>query len=118
MRSTTRFLHDQAAIEHLLGSDTQRLGRVLEADAWPGPSLIIAYCSCVPAHGFDESQSMAHQKSAVRSGHWPLYRYHPGEDAHQHPFSLDSHEPAMPLREFALAEDRFSSLARQDPERS
>ena len=100
------------------GNEVQTVKALLEADAWPGPSLVIAYCSCVPAHGFEESQSMAHQKSAVRSGHWPLYRFHPGRQAHEHPFSLDSHDPAMPLREFAMAENRYAALARQDPHRS
>jgi pyruvate-ferredoxin/flavodoxin oxidoreductase len=100
------------------GSDVQTVKALLEADAWPGPSLVIAYCSCAAAHGFDESQSMAHEKLAVRSGHWPLFRFHPGEDAHEHPFTLDSHEPAVPLREFAMGENRFAALARQDEHRS
>ena len=100
------------------GSDVQTVKALLEADAWPGPALVIAYCSCVAAHGFEESQTIAHQKTAVRSGHWPLYRFHPGRGDHEHPFSLDSHEPAIPLREFAMAENRFAALARQDPARS
>ncbi len=100
------------------GSEIQTVKALLEADAWPGPSLVIAYSTCVPAHGFEESQSLAHQRDAVRSGYWPLYRYHPGSDEHEHPFQLDSHAPAITLRDFALSEARFSMLARQNPERA
>ena len=99
-------------------SDIQTVKAFTEAEAWPGPSLIIAYSTCIPAHGFDESQSMAHQRDAVRSGYWPLYRYHPGSGEHEHPFRLDSHDPAMPIRDFALTEARFAMLARSNPERA
>jgi pyruvate-ferredoxin/flavodoxin oxidoreductase len=101
------------------GSDVQTVKALLEADAWPGPSLVIAYGSCVPAHGFEESQTMARQKDAVRSGYWPLYRYDPGRAAGgEHPFRLDSHAPAMPVRDFAMAETRFAAMAERDPERA
>jgi pyruvate-ferredoxin/flavodoxin oxidoreductase len=59
------------------------------------------------------SGSMAHQRDAVRAGHWPLYRYHP--DA-ERPFQLDSKPPALPLRQFAQTEARFAMLARTDPD--
>ena len=49
-----------------------------QADAWPGPSLVIAYSTCI-AHGIDMSKSMSHQKDAVKSGYWPLYRFQPTE---------------------------------------
>jgi pyruvate-ferredoxin/flavodoxin oxidoreductase len=98
------------------GSDIQTVKALLEADAWPGPSLVIAYSSCVPAHGFAECDSMARQRDAVRSGMWPLYRYRPTTDDGQHPFSLDSHAPSMPVREFAAGEERFAMLARTDPQ--
>ena len=58
-------------------SDIQTVKALLEAEAWPGVSLVIAYSTCI-AHGFDMSQSMTQQKLAVQSGHWPLYRYRPG----------------------------------------
>ena len=61
-------------------SDMQTVKALLEAEAWPGPSLVIAYSTCI-AHGFDMTGSMAHMRDAVKSGHWPLYRYHP--DAEQ-----------------------------------
>jgi pyruvate-ferredoxin/flavodoxin oxidoreductase len=92
-------------------SDMQTVKSLLEAEAWPGPSLVIAYSTCI-AHGFDMSGSMAHQRDAVRSGHWPLFRYHP--DA-ERPFKLDSKPPAVPLRQFAETEARFAMLARTDP---
>src|SRR6266511_4187169 len=92
-------------------SDMQTVKALLEAEAWPGPSLVIAYSTCI-AHGFDMSGSMAHQRDAVRSGHWPLFRYHP--DA-ERPFQLDSKPPSQPLRQFAESEARFAMLARTAP---
>ena len=92
-------------------SDMQTVKALLEAEAWPGPSLVIAYSTCI-AHGFDMSGSMAHQREAVRSGHWPLFRYHP--DA-ERPFQLDSKPPSRPLRQFAESEARFAMLARTAP---
>ena len=99
------------------GSDIQTVKALAEADAWDGPSLIIAYSTCI-AHGIDMETSMSHQKDAVKSGYWPLYRYKPTTDEHEHPFQLDSAAPTIPLKEFALKEARFSMLARSDPERS
>ncbi len=57
-------------------NDLQTTKALLEADAWPGPSLVIAYSTCI-AHGIDMSKSMSHQKDAVKSGYWPLYRFRP-----------------------------------------
>jgi len=99
------------------GDDAQTLKALLEADAWPGPSLVIAYSTCI-AHGIDMARSMAHQRDAVRSGFWPLWRYHPGSDPHQHPFQLDSRAPSMPLRSFAEQEARFAMLLRSHPEQA
>ena len=89
----------------------------MEADAWDGPSLVIAYSTCI-AHGIDMTTSMTHQKQAVKSGYWPLYRYRPSTDDHEHPFQLDSAAPSIPLRDFALQEARYAMLARSNPERS
>ncbi len=98
-----------------LGADDQQTLRAfLEADAWPGPSLLVAYSTCI-AHGIDMTRSMTHQKDAVRSGFWPLWRYHPGLDPHQHPLRLDSRKPTLPLREFAASEARFAMLERTNP---
>ena len=99
------------------GSDIQTVKALAEADAWDGPSLIIAYSTCI-AHGIDMETSMSHQKDAVKSGYWPLYRYKPTVEEHEHPFQLDSAAPTIPLKEFALKEARFSMLARSDPDRS
>jgi pyruvate-ferredoxin/flavodoxin oxidoreductase len=101
-----------------LGADDAQTQKALrEADAWHGPSLVIAYSTCI-AHGIDMRQSMAHQRDAVRSGFWPLWRYHPGSDPHQHPFQLDSRAPEIPLRAFAETEARFAMLLHSDPKRA
>jgi pyruvate-ferredoxin/flavodoxin oxidoreductase len=99
------------------GSDIQTVKALLEADAWDGPSLVIAYSTCI-AHGIDMETSMTHQKDAVRSGYWPLYRYRPSHDEHEHPFQLDSAKPSVALRDFAQREARYAMLARTDPDRS
>jgi pyruvate-ferredoxin/flavodoxin oxidoreductase len=62
--------------------------------------------------------SMTHMRDAVKSGHWPLYRFAPGPEEHTKPFRLDSRKPALALSEFALAEARFAMLERSDPERA
>jgi pyruvate-ferredoxin/flavodoxin oxidoreductase len=98
-------------------SDVQTVKALLEAEAWPGVSLVIAYSTCI-AHGFDMSQSMTQQKLAVQSGHWPLYRYRPGEGEASQPFSLDSAAPSVPFADFANSEARYSMLQRSDPDRS
>ena len=98
-------------------NDLQATKAMLEADAWPGPSLVIAYSTCI-AHGIDMSKSMTHQKDAVRSGYWPLYRYQPSEVEHGHPFKLDSKPPSIPVAEFVATETRFAVLARTHPDRA
>jgi pyruvate-ferredoxin/flavodoxin oxidoreductase len=98
-------------------ADLQTVRALSEAVAWPGPSLVIAYSTCI-AHGIEMSTSMTHQKAAVASGYWPLYRYHPSPAESGQPFQLDSKPPSLPVRDFASAEARFSMLARSDPERS
>ena len=120
---------DLGAIAHAYGNvyvaqismganDLQATKALLEADAWPGPSLVIAYSTCI-AHGIDMSKSMTHQKDAVRSGYWPLYRYHPSEtEPGHHPFKLDSKRPSIPVADFAATETRFAILARTHPERA
>ncbi len=98
-------------------NDAQTTKALLEADAWPGPSLVIAYSTCI-AHGIDMAKSMTHQKDAVRSGYWPLYRFHPSEIEDGHPFKLDSVAPTIPVAEFAASEARFAILQRTDPDRA
>jgi pyruvate-ferredoxin/flavodoxin oxidoreductase len=98
-------------------NDLQATKALLEADAWPGTSLVIAYSTCI-AHGIDMSKSMSHQKDAVRSGYWPLYRFKPSETEHGIPFQLDSKEPSIPVAEFLAGEARFAVLARTHPDRA
>jgi pyruvate-ferredoxin/flavodoxin oxidoreductase len=98
-------------------NDLQTTKALLEADAWPGPSLVIAYSTCI-AHGIDMSMSMTHQKDAVRSGYWPLYRYRPSEVDGGMPFKLDSVAPSIPIRDFVATETRFAVLQRTHPERA
>jgi pyruvate-ferredoxin/flavodoxin oxidoreductase len=98
-------------------SDVQTVKALLEAEAWPGVSLVIAYSTCI-AHGFDMSKSMTQQKLAVQTGHWPLYRFRPSPDDDAQPFQLDSAEPSVAYSEFAASEARFAMLARSNPERA
>jgi pyruvate-ferredoxin/flavodoxin oxidoreductase len=78
---------------------------------------VIAYSTCI-AHGIDMSKSMTHQKDAVRSGYWPLYRFHPSEIERGQPFKLDSKPPTIPVADFVGTETRFAILARTHPERA
>jgi pyruvate-ferredoxin/flavodoxin oxidoreductase len=102
-----------------MGADMPQTVKVLaEAEAHAGPSLVIAYSHCI-AHGIDMSKGMEHQKDAVRSGYWPLWRYIPeAVEAGAHPFVLDSKAPTIPLKSFAQTEARFAMLARSDPDRA
>jgi hypothetical protein len=83
-------------------NEVQTIRALLEAAAWPGPSLVLAYSTCI-AHGFDMRNSMHQQRDAVKSGYWPLYRFSPTEEEQGKPFRLDSRKPAMPVAEFARA---------------
>ena len=96
----------------------QFLKALIEAEAYPGPSLIIAYSPCI-AHGIDMSKSQREGKLAVESGYWPLYRYNPLLAAEgKNPFILDSKEPKETLRTFMMNEVRFRALTKEFPERA
>ena len=96
----------------------QFLKAIMEAEAYPGPSLIIAYSPCI-AHGIDMGKSQREEKLAVESGYWPLYRYHPLlADEGKNPFILDSRDPQKDLRSFMMNEVRFRALAKEFPERA
>ena len=98
------------------GSDAQTLKAFREAEAYPGPSLIIAYSHCI-AHGYDLRHGMDQQKAAVQSGHWPLFRYNPDlTKAGQPALQLDSKAPSLPLRAYAYNETRYTMLAHSNPE--
>ena len=98
------------------GNDTHTVKAFLEAEAYNGPSLIIAYSHCI-AHGYDMSQGMAQQKAAVLSGYWPLMRYNPELRLEgKNPFQLDSRAPSIPFKQYAYQEARYTMLARSNPE--
>jgi pyruvate-ferredoxin/flavodoxin oxidoreductase len=86
-----------------------------EAEAYPGPSLILAYSHCI-AHGIDMQFGMRQQDLAVASGYWPLFRYDPAMRAvGENPFRLDSPRPTLKFRDFAYNEIRYKSLAQTRP---
>ncbi len=99
-------------------SDQQTLKAILEAEAFNGPSLIIAYSHCI-AHGIDMAKGLEQQKLAVQAGHWPLYRYNPDMIAQgQNPLSLDSKTPSIPLEQYVYNETRYRMLLQSDEARA
>ena len=97
-------------------SDMQTLKAFQEAEAYDGPSLIIAYSHCI-AHGYDLVHGLDQQKLAVTSGHWPLFRYNPPlKDQGKNPFVLDSKAPTIPLEKYIYNETRYSMLKHSNPE--
>jgi pyruvate-ferredoxin/flavodoxin oxidoreductase len=97
-------------------NDTHTIKVFLEAEAHPGPSLIIAYSQCI-AHGIDMAKGMHQQKLAVDSGHWPLYRYNPRlVEENKNPFQLDSSDPKIALQDYIYTEGRYRMLQQSDPE--
>jgi pyruvate-ferredoxin/flavodoxin oxidoreductase len=98
------------------GGDTHTIKAFLEAEAYNGPSLIIAYSHCI-AHGYDMVFGMNQQKAAVLSGYWPLMRYNPALNLEgKNPFQLDSKAPSIPLKDYVYQEARYTILARTNPE--
>jgi len=96
----------------------QALNAILEAEAYPGPSIVIAYAPCIN-HGIDMSMSQKRQKLAVDAGYWLLYRYNPLNILQgKNPLTLDSKEPSVSVQEFFKGETRYSALERIFPERS
>jgi pyruvate-ferredoxin/flavodoxin oxidoreductase len=97
-------------------SDMQTLKAFLEADAYDGPSIIIAYSQCI-AHGYDLVHGMDQQKAAVLCGYWPLYRYNPDlAKLGKNPMQLDSRAPTLPLEKYIYNETRYTMLTHSDPE--
>jgi pyruvate-ferredoxin/flavodoxin oxidoreductase len=98
--------------------DAQTVQAMVEAESYPGPpSLVIAYSPCI-AHGYDLADGAAHEKKAVETGYWPLYRYDPRRAAKgEAPLVFDSPPPKGAVAEFMGAESRFKSLEAVDPER-
>ena len=97
--------------------DTQTVQAFLEAESYPGPALIIAYSPCIE-HGYDLGRGIEHQKLAVQTGYWPLYRFDPRRLAEdENPLRLDSGPPKKSLMELARSEGRFGIVERRDPAR-
>ncbi|AUM88730.1 pyruvate:ferredoxin (flavodoxin) oxidoreductase [Clostridium botulinum] len=102
-----------------MGADkNQTLKAIAEAEAYPGPSLIIAYAPCIN-HGLKAGMgcSQLEEKKAVDCGYWGLYRFNPElKEAGKNPFSLDSKEPTANFKDFLMGEVRYASLAKQFPQ--
>jgi pyruvate-ferredoxin/flavodoxin oxidoreductase len=98
------------------GNDGHALKAFLEAEAFKGPSLIIAYSHCI-AHGYDLVHGLEQQKAAVLSGYWPLFRFNPERAARgENPLQLDSREPSLPLEKYIYGESRYTMLRQSDPD--
>jgi len=96
--------------------DEHTLKAFLEAEAYDGPSIIVAYSHCI-AHGIDMTTAMTDQKVAVESGQWLLYRYNPERAAiGENPLSLDSRAPSRKVQEYLLQQTRFKMLTKSKPE--
>ncbi len=97
-------------------NDAHTIRAFLEAEAYNGPSLIIAYSHCI-AHGIDMAKGLNQQKLAVESGYWILYRYNPMLKAQgKNPLQLDSKGPQIPLKEYVYNETRYRALEQSNPE--
>ncbi len=96
-------------------NDAQTLKAITEAEAYDGPSLVIAYSHCI-AHGINMAKGLDQQRLAVESGYWPLYRFDPRLRAEgKAPFQLDSKPPKIQFRDYAMNETRYRMLAQSDP---
>jgi len=90
--------------------DEHTLRSLIEAEAYDGPSLIIAYSPCI-AHGLEMGAALQHEKAMVDAGQWLLYRYNPDRTAaNQNPLQLDTKSLKMPVEQFLRTENRFNQL--------
>ncbi len=97
-------------------NDRQTVRAFLEAEAYDGPSLIIAYSTCI-AHGYNLKYGLEQMDAAVKTGHWPLYRFNPDlEQENKNPFQLDSRAPKMALEKYLYREGRYRVLQRSNPD--
>jgi pyruvate-ferredoxin/flavodoxin oxidoreductase len=95
-------------------NDAQTVKALIEAEAYDGPSLVIAYSHCI-AHGYDLRYGLDQQKKATQTGYWPLYRYNPALAQTEHnPFTLDSKEPSLSLDKYMYNETRYRLLTQMD----
>jgi pyruvate-ferredoxin/flavodoxin oxidoreductase len=99
-------------------NDNQTLKAFLEAEAYDGPSLIVAYCHCI-AHGIDMSKGLEQQKLIAQTGLWPLYRYNPAlVNEGKNPLVLDGREPSVAVKDYAYNETRYRTLVQSDEARA
>ena len=99
-------------------SDAQTVKAFIEAEAYDGPSIIMAYSHCI-AHGYDMGIGLQQQKKAVESAYWLLYRYNPDlELKGKSPLQIDSKVPNRHISEFMYNENRFKTLQKTNPERA
>jgi pyruvate-ferredoxin/flavodoxin oxidoreductase len=92
-------------------NDTQTVQAFEEAEAHDGPALIVAFAPCI-AHGYDLARSLEHQKQAVQSAYWPLFRFDPARiQKGENPFTLDSRPPSTSLADYFATESRFDRIA-------
>jgi len=99
-------------------SDVGVVRALLEADAYDGPSIIIAYSHCI-AHGINMAKGLEQQQKAVNSGHYPLFRFNPMlAEQGQNPLKLDSKPPTIRFEDFAYSETRYKMLSKSNPEQS
>jgi pyruvate-ferredoxin/flavodoxin oxidoreductase len=99
-----------------LSNPAQCVKAFLEAEAFDGPSLLIAYSHCI-AHGIDMTSGVDAQRRAVQSGHWPLYRYNPSLAVEaKNPLQLDSKAPTIDFMDYANSENRYRVLKKNNPE--
>ncbi|MBS1632231.1 MAG: pyruvate:ferredoxin (flavodoxin) oxidoreductase [Bacteroidetes bacterium] len=97
-------------------NDVHALKTIIEAEAFPGPSIIIAYSHCI-AHGYDMMFGADQQDLAVKSGYWPIFRYNPSKEKGQR-FTLDCKPPSVALNEFLYNENRFATIKNNFPEKA
>jgi pyruvate-ferredoxin/flavodoxin oxidoreductase len=108
--------HVYVARVALGANENQTLRAFLEAEAYDGPSVIIAYSHCI-AHGIDMAKGMNQQKLAVETGHWPLYRFNPAlKDRGENPLQIDSKPPKGRLEDYIYNENRYRMLLKSNPE--
>jgi pyruvate-ferredoxin/flavodoxin oxidoreductase len=108
--------HIYVATVAMGANDLQTVRAFMEAEAYDGPSIILAYSHCI-AHGIDMVSGMDNQERAVKSGHWPLYRYNPALAAKgENPLRLDSKPPSISFEEYAYAETRWKMLTKSNPD--
>ena len=110
--------YGRAYVAHIAmgGNDGQTIKAFQEAEAYDGPSIIIAYSHCI-AHGYDMVHGLDQQKAAVNSGHWPLFRYNPTLVREgKNPFVLDSRAPSIPLEKYIYNETRYTMLVNSNPD--